>query len=177
MPENPLLRYLPTRTELRKNRALKPIAHLLHEENLWHMNRRSVSGAVFIGLFTAFLPLPGQMIIAALLAVTTGCNLPLAVGLVWISNPLTMPPMFYFAYRLGAWLLGWELETDAVELSFDWLWQNFAGIGYPLLIGSLVCGWVGGATGFVITRLVWRLKVLRRWRERRELRRRLRAPS
>ena len=111
------------------------------------------------------------MIIAALLAVTTRCNLPISVGLVWISNPLTMPPMFYFAYRLGAWLLGWELETESVELSLDWLWQNFASIGYPLLIGSLVCGWVCGATGFVITRLVWRLKVLQRWRARRERRR------
>lgn len=162
-----LMKYLPTRSELREHRLLKPVAHLLEREEIWHLNRRSVAGAVFIGLFTAFLPLPGQMAIAAVLAIFARCNVPLAVGLVWISNPLTMPPMFYFAYRLGAWLLNMQLETHAIDMSLTWLWANFGAIGWPFLFGCLVCGWVLAITGWVFTHFIWRLHIISRWRERR----------
>jgi uncharacterized protein (DUF2062 family) len=166
MPSRRLLRYLPTRSELLQNKMLEPVAHLLHVEEIWHMNRRSVAGAVFIGLFTAYLPIPGQMVVAAIIAIATRCNLPIAVALVWISNPVTMPAMFYFSYRLGAWLLNMEIEAAAIDLSFAWLWDNFGIIGWPLLFGSVICGWVVGVTGFVLTRVLWRLHIIRRWRER-----------
>ncbi|NKB97958.1 MAG: DUF2062 domain-containing protein [Pseudomonadales bacterium] len=171
MPEKRFLKYLPTRRELLQSRPLRPISHLLQMEEIWHMNRRSVSGAFFIGLFAAFLPLPGQMIIAAVLAIATRCNLPISVGLVWLTNPVTIPPMFYFTYRLGAWLLNMELETESIDLSVQWLWDNFGQIGWPLLFGSVVSGWVVGVTGFVVTRVLWRFQIISRWRERRERRR------
>ena len=171
MPKSPLLKYLPTRQELLQSRMLKPVSHLLHMEEIWHMNRRSVSGAFFIGLFCAFLPIPSQMVVAAIIAIPARCNLPISVGLVWISNPITMPPIFYFAYRLGAWLLDMELESDSIELSINWLWDNFGVIGWPLLFGSLVCGWVAGVTGFVMTRVLWRFHIIKRWKARRERRR------
>ena len=58
---------------------------------------------------------PGYL--ASVLAIVSRCNLPVAFALVWITNPLTIPPMFYFAYRLGAWLLGMDVEIDSIELS------------------------------------------------------------
>ncbi|MEM7080029.1 MAG: DUF2062 domain-containing protein [Pseudomonadota bacterium] len=175
MPKNRLLRYLPTRSEIRESKALRPVAHLLKDNDLWHFNRRSVSGSVFIGLFVAFLPVPMQMVIAALIAIGMRTNLPIAVAMVWITNPLTIPPMFYFSYRLGAWLLDMQTTVDAFEFSFEWLLDNLATIGYPLIFGSLVCGWVVGISGFVITRVLWRLHIIRRLKARREKRRRVRA--
>jgi uncharacterized protein (DUF2062 family) len=110
------------------------------------------------------------MLIAAVMAVASRCNLPMSVVLVWITNPITMAPMFYFAYRLGAWLLDMELEVEAIDLSWSWLSNNLGTIGYPLVYGSLVCGWVSGVTGMVVVRITWRLHVLRRWRARRQSR-------
>ena len=127
----------------------------------------AVTGHPLIGLFCAFLPIPMQMVVAAFLAVVSRCNLPISVMLVWITNPITIPPMFYFTYRLGAWLLNMELTTASIDLNFAWLWENLGTIGYPLMFGSLVCGWVAGITGFVITRVVWRWHAIRRWQERR----------
>jgi len=78
--------------------------------------------------------------------------------------------MFYFAYRLGAWLLGIEVEVSAIELSWDWLASQFEIIAQPLLVGSLICGWVTGITAYALVRVSWRLHVLQRWQERRERR-------
>lgn len=167
MPRTRLKRYLPSPHQVRENPALRPVAHLLRGSEIWHLNRRSAAGAVFIGLFCAFLPIPLQMVIAAVLAIITRCNLPISVVLVWISNPITIPPIFYFTYRLGAWLLDMQIAVDSIEMSFTWVWQNLGTIGFPLLIGSLICGWVAGVTGFVLTRVLWRLHVLQRWQARR----------
>lgn len=167
MPRKRLAHYLPNPEKIRANPALKPVAHMLGRSEIWHLNRRSVSGAAFVGFFCAFLPVPMQMVIAAAFAIIGRCNLPISVALVWISNPLTMPPMFYFSYRLGAWLLNMRLEVQSIELSAGWLWGNLGTIGYPLIFGSLVCGWVCGVTAFVITRVVWRWRVIAQWRERR----------
>ena len=127
-----------------------------------------MSGAAFIGLFCAFLPIPFQSLVAALLAIATRCNLPLSAALVWVTNPVTIPPMFYFAYRLGAWLLGIDVEVTSINMSWEWLSGQFAVIAVPLLVGSLVCGWVVGVTAYVAVRVLWRLHVIQRWRDRRE---------
>jgi len=171
MPKSRLKGYLPSPAQLRENPALQPVAHLLQGNEIWHLNRRSAAGAVFIGLFCAFIPVPMQMVVAAVLAILSRCNLPISVALVWITNPLTIAPIFYFTYRLGSWLLDMQLTVNTIEYSFDWVWANLGTIGYPLIVGSLVCGWVAGVSGFVLTRVLWRFHVIARWRERR-LRRR-----
>ncbi|MCP5179646.1 MAG: DUF2062 domain-containing protein [Pseudomonadales bacterium] len=170
MPRNRFKRYLPTPEKLREISVLRPLGNLLYNEDLWHLNRRSAAGAAFIGLFCAFLPIPFQMVPAAVLALLFRCNLPISVALVWITNPVTMPPMFYFAYRLGAWLLGHQTSVTSVHLTWEWLGSNLVNVGYPLLFGSLVCGWVLGVTAFVVVRVTWRLHVVSRWRQRRALR-------
>lgn len=175
MPKKLLRRYLPTPARLRASPALRPVSGYLQDPALWHLHRRSVSGACFIGLFCAFLPVPFQMLIAAALAIVSRRNLPIAVALVWVSNPVTIPPMFYFAYRLGAWLLDMQIATESIELSWTWLNANASKIGIPLLFGSLVCGWVSGISAFVIVRVAWRLKVIQRLRDRAAKRRPLKA--
>ncbi|MEL0049239.1 MAG: DUF2062 domain-containing protein, partial [Gammaproteobacteria bacterium] len=76
---------VPSREKLREISALRPVAHLLHRSELWHLNRRSVSGAAFVGLFSAFIPLPSQMLLAALIAVVFRVNLPIIANGIHIS--------------------------------------------------------------------------------------------
>ncbi len=170
MPKKWLRRHLPDSQSFGKSGALKPVGKYLSDPDLWHLHRRSVSGAAFIGLFCAFLPIPFQSLLAAVLAIATRCNLPLSAMLVWVTNPITIPPMFYFAYRLGAWLLGVDVEITAINLSWDWLSSQFSIIAWPLLLGSLVCGWVSGITAYIAVRVLWRLHVIQRWQDRRDSR-------
>ena len=170
-------KYLPTAQTIREQRSLGFVRHLLLKPELWHLHRRSASGAVFIGLFCAFLPVPvGQMVVAGLLAVFTRCNVPIAIALVWVTNPITFAPFYYFAYKLGAWLLGIEPAQIEWELSWQWLGERLTQIWWPLTLGCLTCGWVSGLTGAVVARLLWRIHAVRRWRQRR-VRRRARLPQ
>lgn len=156
---------------MRKNKALAPLGDWLNRPEIWHLHRRSVAGAVFVGLFCAFLPIPFQMVVAGTLAIIARVNLPISVALVWITNPLTIGPIFYFCYRLGAWLLDMREGISGITLEWDWLLQNWSHIAYPMIFGALLCGWVVGVSGFVIVRVAWRLHVMRRWQARRERRR------
>lgn len=174
---------MPNAEAVREHPLLRPVRHLLRDPELWRLHRRSVGGACFIGMFSAFLPLPGQTVVAAGLAIASRCNLPIALALVQVTNPLTMPPMFFFAYGLGAWLLGTDATLPNFELSWAFLSSQVADLWQPLLLGSLVCGWVSGLTLMVAARLLWRFHVLKRWqarraaRSRRRMAKRMPAPS
>ena len=151
---------------MREHRLFRVWGHRLLEPELWHLHRRSVGGAFFIGLFCAFLPIPTQMLAAASMALIGRCNIALSVAVTWVTNPLTMGPMFFFAYKLGAWLLDTQVTITAVELSWSWLSSQIGQIWRPLLVGCLICGWVSGLSGMLVSRILWRLHVVRRWQQR-----------
>jgi len=160
-------KYLPTREQLKNTRALQFLSHIMFEPNLWHFNRHSVSYATLIGVFCCFLPIPFQMVPCIFLVGWIRCNLPLALGYVWISNPVTMPPIMYFCYRLGATILGEPSRVQEAHISLEWLADQVAVVWQPLLLGSLLTGTVLGTLGFVTVRLYWRWKVARDWSLRR----------
>lgn len=169
MPKKFIQRYMPDHEKIRNNKHLnKVFGKLLHDPNLLHLNRRSVSTAFFVGLFMSFVPLPSQMIMAAAVAILVRCNLPIAVGLVWISNPVTMPPLFYFAYKVGTWILGTPEHQFTFQLSWEWVGTELAAIWQPFLLGCTISGLVFGALGYASIRLLWRFHIMNLIRDRRK---------
>lgn len=106
MPRKLFKKYMPNEEKLKRHKHLSWLGSHIHDPNLWHLTRKSVARAFFVGLFCAFLPIPLQMLVAAFMAIFLRSNLPISIGLVWITNPLTMPPIFYFTYRVGDFLIG-----------------------------------------------------------------------
>jgi hypothetical protein len=159
-------RWLPDPEWIKAQDSVRMLGDWIHDPNIWHLNRSSVSKAVFIGLFVAFIPLPAQMVIAGFLAVLFRANLPISVVLVWITNPVTMAPIFYLAYRLGCVFLGAPEHPFVFELSWQSLIQ-LEEIWKPFLLGCLVCGLFCGLLGSTISRILWRWHASKRWHERR----------
>lgn len=160
--------WLLTKKEVLAHRYLQIFGEVLHNPNLWHFNRRSVANATAIGLFCAFLPMPFEMLVAALGAIRFNGNLPLAVAWVWISNPVTWIPLYTPGYLLGAWLLD-KPPNEAGHVTMGVLIESYA----ALWLGSLIIGALVSACGWVIVHQLWRLKVrsdraerLRHYRER-----------
>ncbi len=166
MPRHLIKRYTPDPAALKKHKHLRHLGALLHDENLWHLNRRSVSGGVAAGLFWAMIPIPAQMVAAALTAIACRINLPISVALVWITNPITIPPVFYFNYLVGTWLLGAPADVGEFQLSAEWIMAEINAIWKPLCLGSVVIGILLGGIGYAAMRVYWRWHVLKRFRTR-----------
>jgi uncharacterized protein (DUF2062 family) len=168
VPKHLIKRFTPNHEAIRNHKHLRIFGRLLHDPNLWHMNRRSVSGAFAVGLFWAFIPMPFQMIAAAATAIPFRVNLPISVALVWITNPLTMPPMFYCTYLVGTWLLGTPAEHEDFNWTMEGLMEGMAHIWQPLYFGSLVCAIIAAIVGYFTIRGLWRLHIVNHLKRRRE---------
>ena len=119
---------------------------------------------------------PPALILAAALSIWLRCNLPLSVALCWITNPLTMPPIFFLAYKVGAMLLNIPPQPVEFELSWAWLSTGLIAIWLPFLLGCLVCGLSAGSLGYFAISMLWRWQVAHKWHQR-KLKRRARKAS
>jgi hypothetical protein len=177
MPRKLIKRWLPDNSRLHEHPHLRRLGHRLLAPDLWHLNRRSASGGVAMGLAVAFVPVPMQMVVAAVVAMVVRVNLPLAVAMVWVTNPLTIPPLYWLAYEAGAWLLARPRLHAAAMPGLSWFVDMFGQIWQPLLLGLVILGAASGSLGYLAVRLLWRLQVVRAWEERRRRRASAGAPS
>ncbi len=166
MPRKLFKKYLPHPREIKDHKYLKMFGSLLHSPDLWHFSRHSIAKAFAVGLFVAWIPIPFQMVLSAAIAILFCANLPISIALVWLTNPLTMPPMFYGAYKLGAFLLGVGEVPFKMELSFEWLINGSLLIWKPFLLGCLVAGTTSAILGYCGIHIFWRWSVIRRWKTR-----------
>lgn len=155
-------RYMPEQHIFREHRHIRLFGTLLHDHSIWALTRRTVAGAVAIGVFCAFIPFFGQMLLAAALAIYFRVNLPIAVVFTWVSNPFTFAPMFFIAYRLGSFLLDMPVAYKRFHLSYEWFSSVLHEIWLPLLTGSIILGFFAAVIGFYGINLLWRVMLLRK---------------
>lgn len=124
---------------------------------------RAIAGGLAVGMFVAFTPTVGIQIILAVIAATI-CNVnrPAAIAPVWITNPVTVAPVYTFNYWLGTFFYQgpplsevsrvfndvgralasldvWDLKEPVVAML-----RMGKEILIPLTIGSVVVGIVLG---------------------------------
>ena len=176
MPRKFFRKYLPDADTVRSSRLVAPFGSWLQHPNLWCLNRRSVPGAVAIGLFCGLIPGPLQMIGALLLAIPLRRNIPVALLFTLYTNPLTIVPLYLLAYGYGQILLGATQGAVPFE-PFLWDWSDIGGslrefgawtlgLGKPLAIGLLALATTLGVVGYFVTELVWRAYIVLAWRSR-----------
>ncbi len=166
MPKKMFQRYMPDHRKIRDQKCLQCFGKLLHNPALWHLNRHSLARAFFVGLICAFIPVPFQMVLAAAGAIIINANLPISVALVWLTNPVTMPPVFYASYKLGAWMMNLPEQEFHFVASLEWVLNSMEAIWQPFLLGCAILGVVSGMIGYITVKIVWRWLVVRRWLRR-----------
>ncbi len=161
MPRKFFRRIIPSTDSIKGIRGFAWIQPYIVKYQLLSLTRHSTSKAFFIGFFVAALPpLPVQMLIAAAMAVVFRANLPLSTALVWVSNPLTIGPIFILEWWLGSLLLG----RPTTELNFDltkW-WELVGDIGLPLMTGALAWGLLSGLIAYSVIQIIWRIAIVTR---------------
>jgi hypothetical protein len=172
-----LTRHIPTRDTIGEYRLLRPFAPHLTHPSLWRMSRRSVPRGVAVGLFVAIIMPFMHTVIAALLAIPTRANVAVAAVITLVVNPLTMGPMYYAAYHIGAWELhhdGQLVDAHAAaqlsgELSRLLFWLHHA--SGAIAVGILTMAVLAAALGYLAASFVWGLWSRTKWRQRRQARR------
>jgi hypothetical protein len=177
MPRKFFRKYLPDHEAVRSNRVVARFGAFLHHPNLWHLNRRSVSGGVAVGLFSGLVPGPLQMLTAACLAIPLRVNLPVALVTTLYTNPFTIVPLYLVAYELGALLTGTQARDVVAPPEFslahagEWLagmgdWA--LSLGKPLVAGLVALAASLAVIGYVAVQVAWRAYVALAWRRRRQ---------
>ncbi len=166
MPKKIIKRLMPDHQTIRNNKYLKIFGTLLHNANLWHLNRHSVAKAFAVGLFFAFIPVPFQMVLAAGIAIIVHANLPLSIALVWLTNPLTMPIIFYACYLVGSLVLAEPPQEFIFEASWQWVVDSLSTIGPAFLLGCGILAVVFSILGYFGIQALWRYSVIKAWKGR-----------
>ena len=145
----------------RENLNLGWLSKYLNDPELWKWNKRTIAKAFAIGLFCAFLPMPAHTLLVAILAVLFSANILLSILIVWVNNPITMVPIYYFTYKLGASIMGIEMDPD-FEFSFGYLMDNFGAATIALWIGGIVVSIVSAILGYFSIITIYKYKAFKR---------------
>ena len=121
---------------------------------LLSVNRKMVSRAILVGMFIAMIPMPMQMLAVILVSPFFRFNVPIGVSLVWITNPFTMPFIYYVEYLTGNFLLMQEGIND-IQLTMDWFTENIGDIFIPLYVGTLFYSLIFSVGGYYLVNWLW----------------------
>ena len=172
-----ILSSIPDKDKIKENKHLKIFGKFINDPLIWTTNRKSIIKSVFFGIFIAWLPIPFQMVVAAAMSILIKSNIAVAVCLVWITNPITMPFMLYGAYIVGAAAIGNDPVTlDVFTLDIDLaekikiITTFLADKYYTMTIGSIILGIISGSIAALCVNCYWRCSIKRRWRIRQESR-------
>lgn len=133
----------------------------------------SIALGTAIGMFLAFTPTVGlQMVLVGIVAVLTRrlfhFNRLAALLMVYITNPLTIVPIYWACYRLGTIWFPADISREDFEHllhyeGFDEWWTSFVelsvGIGLPLFFGSFIVSTITALVSYPT--ILWLLKQVR----------------
>jgi hypothetical protein len=164
------------------HQARRLIVHnVLHADDTPH----SIAMGAAIAMFIAVLPLIGiQMVLSVFIAALLRVNKAICIPIVWISNPITMVPLYAGCLAVGRFVMNSaSADQAAVALTHlaeparkvSWLsvefWtnllSNLVNLGVELWIGSAIVGLVLAILTYPATR--WLVSAYRTRRHRHQM--------
>lgn len=171
-----LSKLLPSPQQIASMRLMKLFGQRASSPVLWYVNRRSVSKAIFIGSFFGLLPIPFHSLFILLAVLYLQINLPIALALAWLCNPLTLVPIIYTGFWIGTGIFRIPMVTKTILLEqmhqlVDWLTTLGSSpldlsLAIPLLTGLLIEALLLASLLFFMIQFIWQRRILRRWQGR-----------
>lgn len=169
---------LPSKKTLENHLGESRYAKKILQSNCFHINHRSVSRAVAIGLFFAFIPIPLQMLLAATTAIYLRANFIIAITMTWITNPITFLPFNYIIFTVGHYVTRNneafhpipEVKFEIMHLSAIFthygVWIKEAGTSF--IVGIPIVATVSAIVGYISIEIFWRfhLYIIKRKRKK-----------
>lgn len=102
-----LLRWMPRKATLHRYPVLRRFQkEAMERAYIWSFRVNAAVPALYAGTILALLPLYGvQLILSVWLAFILRANLPILAGLQFITNPLTVLPIYYASFQIGRQVL------------------------------------------------------------------------
>lgn len=152
---------------------MRPFAFVFGDAAYWSINRRNVTRAVALGFFIAFLPPPiPHTLMALALSIALRVNIPVTLTAIFITNPVTMIPLYYAAYWSGCYVLGLTpLNRLPAFNNHDWLPAFHGPFLEPFVLGCLMLGLAVAVMGYILLGLSWHLSLVHKFYKRKRLRR------
>lgn len=137
-----------------------------------------IAGGLATGAAVSFTPLLGTHYLQSILwaHILRQSKIAAMIGTYW-GNPWTLPPMFYFDYVLGVWLMelfgGKGSASLPEEHTFSYLISDPMQLFLPMLIGGIICAILSWPVAYLIVyypvdrlRRAYRLRRLKQFRFR-----------
>lgn len=148
---------LPCREELARSPWLRPIARHVLAPALWRMRGETVARGVAVGMLWAFLVPFAQILFATAHCVWWRGNIPVAAAITFITNPFTVGGWLWLAYHVGSLVVTApppSMPADGAGLA---AWVQ--AIGVPAMVGMGLFAVVGAGLGYVLVKLLWRVRL------------------
>ncbi|MBM9500978.1 DUF2062 domain-containing protein [Leptospira sp. 201903071] len=161
---------------------IKAVYRLIHQQIIIpfqqsHAPVKEVCLGTSIGLFWSLTPLIGIQMYLGLITwvilrvVGIRFYMPIAIAMIWITNPVTLPFFYYIFYVTGAVaynLLGWSMSVISFDRILEVInhssslelyeglkyWSSFLinDMGAPMFLGGFLIGIPASIAGYPITK-------------------------
>jgi len=118
------------------------------------INRRAVTRGLLVGLFWGFIPMPFQMLGVIITTPIIRFNVIIGLATVWLSNPVTYPPLWYLEYKTGNFILG-KTGIDNIELTMHWFQTHWDDIILPLYVGTAFYSTIVSFLIYLLVNWLW----------------------
>jgi len=133
----------------------KYFGNKLELDYLYNTDEKNISKTFLFSVFIAFIPIPMQMLLIAFLSIKFRFNIILGVSLAWITNPISMPFIYYLEYKVGNLFF----HSD-IDFKFDttWILNNIDNIFVQLYTGAFIFAFSFSILSFFASKLFFYIK-------------------
>jgi hypothetical protein len=157
------IRFLKHPRKLRQSPARRWFARHFLDKRVWKPTQHTLSGGMAVGMFITLQLLPIQTPTAIILAAIFRVNIPIAIALCWVSNPVTVPFMAWLEYAIGKWVLALYTTVPTSPFpkhlpeSIVEAWIVLKEHAPVMLVGGILLGAVVSLISYIATWGCWEI--------------------